>query len=84
MTKDLELSMAPPPLKDPEPVFARCERILFQFSPMVHPNNRLMIDVQSRLAQAYGSGEEGVGPKLEDMTRPMVERKMQVCNQVSF
>ncbi len=72
--------MEPPAEK--EEVASRCERILHDFSSRVHPNHKLMIDVQSRLATAYGSGEEGVGPRLEQMTRPMLQRKMQVCNQV--
>ncbi len=84
----LEEAMAPPPAQqqqqqeEEEEVSARCERLLHTFSGLVHPNHRLMIDLQSRLAEAYGSGEEGVGPRMEEMTRPMLQRKVQVCHQV--
>ncbi len=67
-----------------EEVATRCERLLHEFSGLVHPNHKLMIDVQSRLAEAYGSGEEGVGPSMDDMTRPMLQRKAQACQQVRY
>ena len=68
--------------EEEEEVASRCERLLHEFSGRVHPNHKLMIDVQSRLAEAYGSGERGVGPAMEEMSRPMMHRKMQACNQV--
>ena len=41
------------------------------------------MDLQSQLAyEAYGSREAGVGPCMEEMSRPMLQRKVQVCHQV--
>ena len=52
------------------------ERILFKYSQRLHPQNYILIDIKMKLAQIYGN----YAPyKLADLSKPFMERKIQVC-----
>jgi len=56
------------------------ERVLHAISPVLHPDNWLMIQLKQELSLLYGSGG---GPlQWTNLSRPAKERKLQVCQQV--
>lgn len=55
------------------------EKVIHQLSPLLHPNNHLMINVKQKLALLYGNIPQYT---LAGMSRPAKQRKMQCCQDV--
>ena len=60
-------------------IINKYEEIIHKFSDRVHPSHQTMIELQTHLAHLYGNVKPFM---MEDLTRPMLNRKIQVCNQV--
>ena len=55
------------------------EGFLFTYSHLLHPSNHLFIGVKQKLGSLYGNCPPY---NIEALTRPMLERKLQVCLDV--
>ena len=55
------------------------ELFLFKYRHLLHPNNFMFISVKQKLGTMYGNCEPY---SMEDLTMPMIERKLQVCLDV--
>ena len=54
------------------------ERTIHALSPILHPNNWLMVQLKQELGLLYGSA----GNLWSNLSRPAKERKVQLCQQV--
>lgn len=55
------------------------EECLHKFSNILHPGHQIFTDINSQLAILYGGPTSG---GLEKLSRPELDRKIQVCHQV--
>ena len=55
------------------------ERFLFTYSRLLHPSNHLCLSVKQKLGALYGNCPPY---SMERLTRPQLERKLQVCLDV--
>ena len=58
------------------------ERTIHALSPVLHPNNWVMVQLKQELSLLYGSAAGGGPLQWSNLSRPAKERKVQLCQQV--
>ena len=58
------------------------ERTIHALSPVLHPDNWLLVQLKQELGLLYGSSAAGGSLQWSNLSRPAKERKLQVCQQV--
>merc|ERR1712080_24110 len=64
---------------DEDDIIHHYERWLWIYSKLLHPHHYLLIDVKQKLGSLYGNFSPYL---LLDLSRPLLDRKMQVCQDV--